>query len=492
MTYTPLYQPFAHQVEANEKMWGKQAFALLMGMRTGKTKVCLDDYGRMELEGKARNLCVLAPAGVYDTWETACSEHLSLDLQRRYRIARWKSGGNKSWGASWERFLSDTDKPRVMIMNIEALSTVQRAKQDLLMFLSQGPNVCAIDESTCIMGYNSKRTDFVCSEVSHLATYRRILSGLPTPKSPLDLYSQFEFLNWRILGHRSFFTYRARYAKLKNIRVPVPGQFDSEGKQKERDVKIVVDFQNVEELYGKIAPFSYRKRLQDCYNMPEKVYQIRKVQHTPEQKRIYKEMKQYSTAELGDGTNVTASIVIAKMLKLHQINCGHVKDEWGGFKTFAENRTTELGELLKEYDGKAIIWCAYDYDVKNVSEYIRKQYGPQSVAQFWGGNKAVREGEEVRFKTDPNCTFMVATAGAGGRGRDWSVANLVVYYSYTDNLEHNSQSEERTQKIGKTSHVLNVYLVTPGTVDEAFAHSMREKIDLARMIMNDGEQKWLI
>lgn len=464
-----------------------------MGMRTGKTKVCLDDFGRMELEQKVQNLCVLAPAGVYDTWETACSEHLSLDLQKRYRIARWKSGGGVGYKAGWDKFLNDTSgKPRIMIMNIEALSVVKQAKEDLLTFLSQGPNVTAVDESTCIMGYNSKRTGFVCSEVAPLATYKRILSGLPTPKSPLDIYSQFEFLNWRILGHRSWFSYRARYAKLKTIRVPIPGQLDYKGKQKERDVKIITGFQNVEELYDKIAPFSYRKRLQDCYGMPEKVYQIRKVQHTPEQKRLYKEMKQYSTADLGDGTNATASIVIAKMAKLHQINCGHIKDEWGNFKTFTENRTTELGELLREYDGKAIIWCAYDYDVRHVSEYLRKEYGHQSFSQFWGGNKAVREGEEVRFKTDPHCLYMVATAGAGGRGRDWAVANLAVYYSYVDNLEHNSQSEERTQKMEKSVSVLNVYLVTPGTVDESYVHSMREKIDLSTMIMNDGYQRWLV
>lgn len=491
MIYTPLYQPFVHQVEANEKMWGKTSFALLMGMRTGKTKVCLDDFGRMELAQKVRNLCVLAPAGVYDTWETACSEHLSLDLQKRYRLARWKSGAGVLWNREWDRFLADDSKPRVMIMNVEALSTVAQARNDLLNFMSQGPNVCVVDESTCIMNHDSKRTKFILDNVAEHATYRRILSGLPTPKSPLDLYSQFWFLNWRILGHRSFFSYRARYAVLKNIRVPIPGQFDKDGKKKERDVKIVVNFKNVEELYDKIAPWSYRKRLQDCQEVP-KAWQIRKVPHTPEQKRIYKEMLQYSTAELGDGTNATASIVIAKMAKLHQINCGHIKDEFGNFKTFAENRTAALEELLREYDGKAIIWCAYDYDVRHVSDFLRKQYGPQSVAQFWGGNKSVREGEEQRFKNDPHCLFMVATAGAGGRGRDWSVADLVVYYSYTDNLEHNSQSEERTQKIGKTKGVLYVYLVTPGTVDETFAHSMREKIDLSTMIMNDGYQRWLI
>ena len=76
-------------------------------------------------------------------------------------------------------------------------------------------------------------------------------------------------------------------------------------------------------------------------------------------------------------------------------------------------------DLLDEYDGKAVIWCAYDVRPDQVVEQPKRKFGEGSVARFWGGNANTREEEEPRFKTNPACRFMVATAAAGGRGRTW-------------------------------------------------------------------------
>jgi SNF2 family DNA or RNA helicase len=81
------------------------------------------------------------------------------------------------------------------------------------------------------------------------------------------------------------------------------------------------------------------------------------------------------------------------------------------------------------------------------------------VARFWGGNRNTREQEEGDFKQNPSTRFMVATAAAGGRGRTWTQADLVIYFSNTWNLEHREQSEERAQGVGKTKNVLYIDLV---------------------------------
>ena len=44
------------------------------------------------------------------------------------------------------------------------------------------------------------------------AKYRRILTGSPVTKSPLDLYTQCGFLDEELLGFSSFYTFRNRYA----------------------------------------------------------------------------------------------------------------------------------------------------------------------------------------------------------------------------------------------------------------------------------------
>jgi len=475
-------KPREKQSEALKRMAGKKVFALLMAMRTGKTKVTLDDWAKMVWEGLCLDLVVLAPAGVYKTWVQAIKDDVPDEVLSATRVFVWESGSHGSARAKQEiRDFMSHNGPRILLMNIEALSTVEQARDLLLNLLRQrkGRNAVAVDESTAIKNHKAKRTKFINKNVAPLAEYKRILSGLITPRSPMDLFSQFEFLDPRILGHKSFYTFRARYAVMKSMK------FGG------REVPIIVGYRDAEDLQRRIAPHSFRVRLEDCYDLPPSTYAFREVPLTDEQKRIYKELKQFATAKLSGEKHVTATIVISQILRMHQVLCGHVRDEEGGWHTIPEKRTEALIELLEDYDGKAIIWCSYDHDIKKVSEALAKEFDCK-VARFWGGNRATREDEERSFKTDPSCRFIVATAAAGGRGRTWDCADLVVYYSSTSDLEHRSQSEERPKGVGKTKSIGYIDLIAPGTVEEKFIKALRDKIDLAAIINGDTWREWLI
>jgi SNF2 family DNA or RNA helicase len=87
---------------------------------------------------------------------------------------------------------------------------------------------------------------------------------------------------------------------------------------------------------------------------------------------------------------------------------------------------------------------------------------------------------------------MVATAAAGGLGRDWSAASIVVYYSSTNNLEHRMQSESRPLAVGKTKPMLYIDLQCSGTVDEKIIGALRKKIDLAAQITGDNWREWVV
>lgn len=479
--YTPPYRPRFNQQEALDKMEGMEAFALFMAMRTGKTKVTLDDFGRLELAGMVDDLLVFAPGGCYETWKEAAEEHFSVDLLSRVRIYVWRSGQNSAKAKKeLKTFMDWRDGPRMLIMNIEATSSVKEAREVAVAFAKARKSMGAVDESVTIGNEKSKRTKFIIDQVGAWFDYRRILSGLPTPRDPLSLFSQFRFLDWKILNFKSFFAFRGRYAILW------PASFGG------RTVQVVKGFRDLDDLNKRIEPNTYRCRLEDCYDLPEKDYSMRYVELHPEQKRLYAEMKEFSTAKLGEMEHVTATVVIAQMIRLHQILCGHTTDEAGVHHEIPSYRMDYLMELLADYDGKAIIWCAYDPDVTRVTEALRKEYGPQSVARFWGGNKATREDEEKAFKAEPDRRFMVATASAGGRGREWSLADLTVYYSQVNNLDFRSQSEERTQAVGKTRQASYVDLVAKGTVDEKIIYALRNKIDLSTAVLGDGYQKWLI
>lgn len=478
--YTSKRRPRQKQAEALAKMEGKDAFALLMSMRVGKTKCIADDYGRLELSGKVKNLLVTAPGGNYEDWAADLLKDFSYDLEKRAKVHVWRSGATKAEEKALAAFMADTESPRAFIVNIEALSSVKRCQEACLRFLKSGPAMFAVDESTTIGNPGSARTKFINGKLAEHAEVRRILSGLPTPRDPLSLYSQFEFLDWRILNHRSFYAFRARYA--------IMWQENFGG----RVVPIIKGFRDLDELYAKIEPYSFRATLADCYDLPPKQYSFHHVSLTEEQKRIYKDLKDYATAQLNATDHVTATVIVAQIIRLHQVLCGHTVDENGVGHDIPENRTDELLGLLERTDEKVIIWAAYDHDIQKIAAAIKRKFGEGSCARFWGGNKNTRDEEEARFKNDPECRFIVATAAAGGRGKEWSVANLVIYYSVTDNLEHQAQSEDRAQAADKATSVAYVFMIAPGTVETKFIHNVRNKINLSTAVLGEGFREWLI
>lgn len=476
-------------------MNGHDAFALLMAMRTGKTKVLLDNFGQLEAEGEVSDLLVIAPAGVYRTWETAIHDHVSDTLQRRLVVYTWSSAAKTQKAQLLRQSFLATGKPRVLLMNVEALSSVPEAKEFCVAFLrNHDKAMIAVDESTIIKTPRTKRTQFILRELAPRAKYRRILSGLPTPRSPLDLYCQMEFLDQRILGYHSYWAFRAVCAITRKITVGG------------RTVEVEVGYrkQIVEWMQQKIEPHSFRVPFRPT--IPS-TYTIREVQLSKEQRRIYDEIKNYATARLSEEVHVTATIVIAQILRLHQVLCGHVTDENGQLHDVPERRTSELIELLEEYNGKAVIWCSYDHSIKKVCQTLAQAYPvlgsdgqPLSaqpwphphIARFWGGNTRTREDEERRFTNDPSCRFMVATPSAGGRGRTWSVADLVVYFSSTYDLEHRDQSEQRVQGLDKKRQVDYIDLIAPNTVEKKILQTLRQKINMAATITGDQWKEWII
>src|SRR5580765_1808763 len=169
MKYQSLMQPRDYQTKANRLMKGREAFALLMAMRTGKTKVALDDFGTMELEGRASDLLVIAPAGVYKTWLEAIREHVSLDLQKRLLTHVWEAGKAKAAVG----FMIIKNRPRILLMNVEALSRPGDARKLAIEFVKTNRAGIIVDESTAIKNPKAKRTKFINTELAPLSSFRR-------------------------------------------------------------------------------------------------------------------------------------------------------------------------------------------------------------------------------------------------------------------------------------------------------------------------------
>lgn len=473
-----------------KKPTDKDVFAYFMDMGTGKSKVVLDEWGEAAASGGTPDLLISAPSGSYRNWfedkskETISElrKHLDPELYERALIVGWSSGGGKGMRRAIEHLLSMKDKkrPRVLVVNTEALSMVDRCVEACMEFVKQRGAYVAQDESTMLRGDSNRTTNMI--GIGNEAVTKRILSGLPTPKGPFDLYRQFEFLDPRIIGIDSMFAFKMRYASMRKVKLP----------GRKRPFWQVLDYRNIDELQKKIAPYSFRVLKSECLDLEPKIYTSRDVELTDEQRRIYSDLKHFATAEISEGKFVTVERAVTRMMRLHQVNCGHVVDEEGQVHPVKENRTAMLLEVLGEHRGKAIIWTHFTEPLERIKQAIEKEFGEGSVALFWGGNKGTRSDDERRFLEDPKCKYMLATQGAGMRGNTWVVADLVVYYSNNFDLEQRDQSEDRAHRKGQVNRVTYVDLIARGTIDEKIVHALRNKIDIATMITGEGYREWLV
>ena len=476
MKYKFKLKPYAHQLTALEKSWNRDTFAYFMEMGTGKTKVLIDNLSMLYDKGKVDGALIVAPKGVIGTWyNQELPAHLPDHIENVTVL--WQSNINKKQQKKLDRLFETGQDLHILIMNVEAFSTpkgLNFAKQ----FLVSHKSLMAIDESTTIKNPKAKRTKNILS-LSGLTNYRRVMTGSPVTKNPLDLYTQCQFLDIHHLGHDSYYSFRNRYALMKSANISG------------RSINLVVGYQNLGELSDKLKPFSYRVLKEDCLDLPDKTYIKREIQLTDEQKKLYKQMRQEALATL-NGKTVTTMTALTQLMRLLQITCGHFSADDGTIQEVKNNRLAELLDVLDEVEGKAIIWAHYQHDVKNIFKLIEEKYGPGSVVHYYGKTLPEQRDYAIKnFKDNDKVRFFVGTPQTGGYGITLVQANTVIYYSNGYDLEKRMQSEDRAHRIGQKKKVTYVDIIAEDTVDNKIVKSLRKKIDIASKVMGEELKQWI-
>jgi SNF2 family DNA or RNA helicase len=476
MNYKFKTKPYAHQLTALEKSWNKETYAYFMEMGTGKTKVLIDNMSMLYDKGKIDGALIIAPKGVVKTWyEQEIPTHLPNHIENVAVL--WQSNITKKQQEKLESLFEIETALHILVMNVEALSTDKGVKF-ATKFLNSHKVLMAIDESTTIKTPTAQRTKNII-RIGKMSKYRRIMTGSPVTKNPLDLYTQCEFLDPYLLDFASYYAFRNRYAEMKTMHV------------RGRSIQVVHAFQNLAELSDKLKGFSYRVLKEDCLDLPPKNWTKRHINLSKEQKKVYDEMKKTALATL-NGKVTSTMTVITQLMRLQQITCGHFVADDGTIQEIKNNRITELIDVLDETEGKAIIWGHWQKDIQNIVSEIEKVHGPGSVVDYYGLTPQEDRQDNIRkFQSDPKCRFMVGTPSTGGYGITLTAANTVVYYSNGYDLEKRLQSEDRAHRIGQKKNVTYVDIICEDTVDEKIVKSLRKKINIASEVLGEDLKEWI-
>jgi SNF2 family DNA or RNA helicase len=467
-------KPYEHQRNALNESAEKTQWAYFMEMGTGKTKVTIDNMAYLFFKRTITAALVIAPKSVYTNWESEIETHIPKII--KYKIYKWNLDRDKDY-----HNLNNFKDLKIFLINVEALST-KRGFQGCIDFLSKNKeNFVVLDESTTIKNRSAKRTKNILG-LQKLSHIRRILTGSPITKSPLDLYTQCQFLSPELLGFSSYLAFRNRYAEMTDIPVG-SGRFISVPKY----------YKRLEELEQKLKQFSTRIRKDECLDLKPKVRQKRYIELDGEPKKIYEKLRTNALAIVEDST-ISFSNKLTEIIKLHQVCNGFTKNDDGDIMTLHKAKLNALDEILEETDGKVIIWANYIYNIKEIIKFLEDKYGKESVVSIYGDVDVLTRKEAVtRIQNDPKTKFLVGNPTTGGFGLTLTACNTVVYFSNNYNLEVRMQSEDRAHRMGQKGTVVYIDIVARGTLDEAIMKSLTSKGQIAAKTLGEEDLKsWLL
>src|SRR6266550_5448464 len=270
---------YKHQEQALQLTKSLPHYGCFWEMGCGKSKPILETAIWLFMCGEIDGLLVVSDKGCYEGW---ARDHVPTFMYSniQYRCEVYGSNMGSAQARKVEAlFAAQDDVLDILCINVEALS-VGRGIDVARRFLEAHHSMMVVDESTSIKSHKAKRTRNVIA-LGKIAEYRRIATGTPVTQSPLDLWSQCEFLSPGILGFKSFTGFKSFFS------------------------------------------------------------------------------------------------LMSRVVKLHQINCGHVRDDSGVTHDIPSNRLSSLISLLEKLPGKVVIWGHYQRDVELIMKMIDQTFAPE-------------------------------------------------------------------------------------------------------------------
>lgn len=476
-TFAHKMEPYEHQDKILETLDQKRFYGLLWEVGLGKTKSVLDNAARRFINGSINAIVVIAIRGVHTNWVTKeIPEHLCVPAE------------SQAWPIKKaDKFLKH-DGLIIATMNFDVCFRKQ-GLDFLKRILTQRKCLFVVDESHMIKSPTAKRT-LALLKLAALAKARMILTGTVVPNSPLDLWSQMQFLDPAIWKGMNFFQFKHRYA----VEVESPNltyeRRLKDGSIKTLPVKVITGYKNLEELNHIISPYVSRLT-KDILNLPPTMYHMVPFELSAEQRRVYNEVVKEKMSEYG-GRVLTPNATLTLRIRLNQIACGFFKADDGTITRFKENPRMDAYEnLIEQIPRKFLTWASHVESLIDLEAFLTKKLGRDRFVVYTGDDEE-RTKAVYDFQNNPKILGFLSSAAKGGTGITLTAADYAVYYNNSTKMVERLQSEGRPHRIGQTLPVTYADLVAQGSKDMEQLRRFRQKMEMAAIVNGDELKDWLI
>ena len=457
--------PYRHQIEAFNFVCGKfglipasgmasSGAALLMEMGTGKTITSIAVAGALYQTGKIHRILVVAPLSILGVWREEFEKFADFD----YSLAVLEGSAAKKIDTM--RHMRGSPL-QVAVINYES---AWRLEKELAAW---NPDMIIADE-----GHKIKTHNIAASKAMHRlgarAKYRLLLTGTVITNKAIDVFSQYKFLNPAIFG-QSFYVFRNRYFDMVGYGQHTP----------------VLKKSMEQDLMKRLHSIAFRATKAECLDLPETTDIVRYVELEPAAMKIYRDLVSDSYAELGKG-EVTATNILTRLLRLSQITGGFIGGDEGGpvqrVSTAKHEALEDIIEDVLQSGKKLAVMARFIPEIKAICRMLEKKEIRYSL--IMGGVKD-REEQVAAFQNDPEVQVFVGQIATAGLGVTLTAASTMVFYSLDYSMSNFEQARARIHRVGQRENCTYLYLTAKGTVDEKVLKALRDKADLARMLVDD-------
>ena len=465
-------------------------YAFFFEQGTGKTRTLIELY-QQKFKGESKKTIIFCPPIVISNWVEEWKKYAGLKA-----IPLYGSGAKRL-----KDFAANTGPARrIFVTNYESLSM----KPLLQAWKVWGPEVLVFDESHKLKSIKSARSKLADDLANPFdKTCKRwlpkpnsyLLSGTPVLNSPMDIFQQFLVMDGGQTFGRNFWAFRARYFRDRNQAMPKDRYFPKwELMTKEKD-----GCDAEAEINAAIFAKAMRVEKEHCMDLPPEVFVTIPVEMSPEQSRLYNEMRK-DLITFYQSKACTASLAITKALRLMQLTSGFISLESQDPGAEASNvqvqlpdtpKIKALADLLEEIcenpKNKVLVWAVWrdNYThIKSVCEKLKLKF----VEVHGGVPEAQKRKAIEEFNTSPDCRVFIGNPGAAGIGINLVSAGYSIFYSRNFSLEQYLQARARnhrggSKEAGHTS-ITHYDLVVQGTIDEHAQKMLASKQEMSESLLS--------
>jgi SNF2 family DNA or RNA helicase len=479
-----------HQVQALQRLQGRDAFALFMEQGTGKTWTLLADAERLYAKGEIDGLLVVAPNGVHTNW---VNREIPAHMEGNIIARAWRSGASTKYTKHLEELFKPRNEGepvplRILSINIDALVT-KKGVEFCERFLNATNAMIVLDESSRIKNPDAARTKALM-RLRRKAKHARIASGTPVTNSPVDVFAQMEFLESGLLGTTSYRAFVAEYADLMPATHPLMQNMIRRN-PRAAHAQIVARnadgsprWRNLDKLQKLLEPNSFRVLKNECLDLPAKIYKTITFELDADQRRAYEKMQNELRIELGDSTELPVS-ELASLIKLQQITSGYVNTPMGVQYVSDKNlRLETLMDIIEDLDGQFIIWARFREELSAIAAALTN--AQINNVEYHGGVDVANRERAVNMFSNGSARAFVGQPQSGGIGLTLTAAETVIYFSNDFNLETRLQSEDRAHRIGTKRNVVYIDIAAENTIDEQISRNLQRKQRVAAVVLGDA------